>query len=106
MDERRVSRTPLFIWMIFCQVLALASLYPLLYMAGILLTRVIGEKLPDRWAFVLFSSPCPAIAVALSVLAWIAYGRRQDQRAASLAGLSFGVPAVILFIMWVALVGR
>ncbi|HEY5903946.1 MAG TPA: hypothetical protein VIU39_15445 [Anaerolineales bacterium] len=106
MDARPPSRTALLIWMIFSQLMALASLYPLLYMAGVLLTRVIGGRLPDRWAFLLLSSPCPAVAIALSAAAWLAYGRRQDGRAARLAALSFGIPAVILFIMWVTLVGR
>ena len=34
MDARPPSRTALLIWMIFSQLMALASLYPLLYMAG------------------------------------------------------------------------
>ena len=78
----------LMFWMTFSQLMALASLYPLLLMAGTLFTLMTGTPPADIWSFLLAASPFPAIPLLLSVAAWFALRRRQYRSAALLAGRS------------------
>lgn len=93
----------LMFWMTFCLLMALATLYPLLLMAGALFTLMTGAPPPDLWSFLLAASPFPAIPLLLSVAAWFALRRRQYRSAALLAGLSFAVPVGMLIMLWLYL---
>jgi hypothetical protein len=87
--------------MAFSQLMALASLYPMLLMAGLLFILITGFPATDRWSYLLAASPFALIPLLLSIAAWYAFSRRQFRGAALLSGLSFAVPLGMLLLLWI-----
>ncbi len=98
LETKPASRTPLLIWLIASQLLALLSLVFWLFVAGLsAMAPASGMSQAARnvallvWAY-------PIWPIAFTVAAWIAYTRKKDKLAAVLTTLTF-LPVLILILM-------
>jgi len=78
------SRKPILIWLIASQVLALASLFFWLLMAGLSVMAFDSGVTQEAWNFV--------------IAAWIAYARKKDKLAGVLTTLTF-LPILVLILI-------
>ena len=84
METNLPSRKPILIWLIASQVLALASLFFWLVMAGLSVMAFDSGVTQEAWNFV--------IAV------WVAYARKKDKLAGVLTTLTF-LPILVLVLI-------
>jgi hypothetical protein len=103
MQASAAPRQYTLLWLIVSQLLVLASIYPLVYVVGLLFLYTSGTRPTDPWYYLLTAAPCPGIGMLLSIIAWFAYGRRQYRRAAVLAGFACAVPAALLVLILIGL---
>ncbi|NOT04236.1 MAG: hypothetical protein HOP27_06515 [Anaerolineales bacterium] len=91
--------TGLLIWMIVSQLLAVASLFIWLVMAGLSVMAFDAGETPAAWAFVITIWSYPIFPLGLSIGAWVAYARRKNKLAAILSGLSFAPPILFALLL-------
>jgi hypothetical protein len=89
------SRTPVLIWLIASQILALLSLVFWLFAAGISVMAFDSGVTPEAWAFVIAVWSYPLWPIVFTIAAWIAYARKRDRLAAILTTLTF-LPVLVL----------
>ena len=92
------SRTPILIWLIVSQILALASLVFWLLMAGLSVMAFDSGVTAEAWTFVIAVWSYPLWPLAFAIAAWIAYARKKDRLAAILTTLTF-LPVLVLLLI-------
>ncbi|NJC96514.1 MAG: hypothetical protein C3F07_07865 [Anaerolineales bacterium] len=98
MVEKKTTRTPVLIWLIVSQLLALGSLLFWLVMAGLSVMAFDSGESPEAWAFVIAVWSYPIWPLGCSIAAWIAYARKKDRLAGILTTLTF-LPVLILLLV-------
>ena len=96
------KRAGLIIWMIFSQLLALASLIIWMLVAGLSVMAFDQGSTPEAWTFVIAVWSYPLIPLILVIAAWIAFAKRRNTLAGVLSGLSFAPPFLLYIFLWVA----
>jgi hypothetical protein len=95
------SRTPILIWLIASQILALASLFFWLLMAGLSVMAFDSGITPEAWTFVITVWSYPLWPLAFAIASWIAYARKKDRLAGILTTFTF-LPVLVLFLILVS----
>ena len=98
METNPSSRKPILIWLIASQVLALASLFFWLLMAGLSVMAFDSGVTQEAWNFVIAVWLYPIWPVVFAVAAWVAYARKKDKLAGLLTTLTF-LPILVLIII-------
>ena len=98
METNPPSRRPILIWLIVSQVLALASLFFWLLMAGLSVMAFDSGVTQDAWNFVIAVWLYPIWPIVFAVAAWLAYARKKDKLAGVLTTLTF-LPILVLIII-------
>jgi len=101
--ETKPSRRPVMIWLILSQVLAVASLFFWLLVAGLSIMAFDSGVSVEAWTFVIAVWSYPIWPVGFAIASWIAYARKKDRLAGVLTTLTF-LPVLLLFV--VMLVGN
>ena len=96
------KRTGLIIWMILSQLLALASLFIWMLVAGLSVMAFDQGSSPEAWTFVIAVWSYPLIPLILIIAAWIAFAKRRNTLAGVLSGLSFAPPFLLYIFLRVA----
>jgi len=92
------SRKPILIWLIASQVLALASLFFWLLMAGLSVMAFDSGVTQEAWNFVIAVRLYPIWPIVFAITAWVAYARKRDKLAGVLTTLTF-LPILVLIIV-------
>jgi len=95
------KRTGLLIWLIVSQLLAVASLFFWLLMAGLSVMAFDSGVTQEAWNVVIAVWLYPIFPLVMIIGAWIAYAKRKNRLAAILSGLSFIPPALLFLAMWI-----
>ncbi len=95
------KRTGLLIWLIVSQLLAVASLFFWLLMAGLSVMAFDSGVTQEAWNVVIAVWLYPVFPLVMIIGAWIAYAKRKNRLAAILSGLSFIPPALLFLAMWI-----
>ena len=95
METKPVSRQPILIWLITSQVLALASLFFWLIMAGLSVMAFDAGVTQQAWNFVIAVWAYPIWPLAFAIAAWVAYARKKDRLAGILTTFTF-LPVLVL----------
>ncbi|RPJ26805.1 MAG: hypothetical protein EHM33_10245 [Chloroflexi bacterium] len=98
METKPASRTPILIWLIASQLLALASLIFWLLAAGLSVMAFDAGVTQEAWNFVIAVWAYPIWPIAFTLAAWIAYARKKDKLAAILTTLTF-LPVLVLILI-------
>ena len=99
-ETKRPTGRPVLIWLIVSQVLAIASLFFWLLMAGLSVMAFDAGVTPEAWTFVIAVWSYPLWPIAFAIASWIAYARKKDRLAAVLTTLTF-LPVLLLFLVMV-----
>ena len=91
-------RTPVLVWLIVSQVLALVSLIFWLVVAGLSVMAFDSGVSTEAWTFVIAVWSYPIWPLGFAIAAWIAYARKKDRLASVLTTLTF-VPVLLLIII-------
>ena len=94
METNPPSRKPILIWLILSQVLAVASLFFWLVMAGLSVMAFDSGVTQEAWNFVIAVWLYPVWPILFAIAAWIAYARKKDKLAAVLTTLTF-IPILV-----------
>jgi hypothetical protein len=89
------SRKPVLIWLIVSQLLAVASLFFWLIMAGLSVMAFDSGVSTEAWTFVIAVWSYPIWPIAFAIAAWIAYARKKDKLAGILTTFTF-LPVLLL----------
>jgi hypothetical protein len=92
------SRTPILIWLIASQILALLSLLFWLVVAGLSVMAFDSGVSTEAWTFVIAVWSYPVWPLGFAIAAWIAYARKKDRLAGVLTTLTF-LPVLILLVI-------
>ena len=95
-----VSRRPILIWLIVSQLLAVASLFFWLLMAGLSVMASDSGVSAEAWTFVIAVWSYPIWPLGFSIAAWIAYARKKDRLAGILTTLTF-LPVLLLLLVMI-----
>jgi ABC-type Na+ efflux pump permease subunit len=95
------KRTGLLIWLIVSQLLAVASLFFWLLMAGLSVMAFDSGVTQEAWNVVIAVWLYPIFPLVMIIGAWVAYAKRKNRLAAILSGLSFIPPALLFLAMWI-----
>ena len=95
METNPPSRRPILIWLIVSQVLALASLFFWLVMAGLSVMAFDSGVTQEAWNFVIAVWLYPIWPIVFAIAAWVAYARKKDKLAGVLTALTF-LPILVL----------
>ncbi|MEO5887583.1 MAG: hypothetical protein ABIQ77_07965 [Anaerolineales bacterium] len=98
METNLPSRKSILIWLIVSQVLALASLFFWLIMAGLSVMAFDSGVTQEAWNFVIAVWLYPIWPIAFAIAAWIAYARKRDKLAGVLTTFTF-LPILVLIII-------
>ena len=98
MESNPPSRKPILIWLIVSQVLALASLFFWLFMAGLSVMAFDSGVTQEAWNFVIVVWLYPVWPILFAIAAWIAYARKKDKLAGVLTTLTF-LPVLVLILI-------
>jgi hypothetical protein len=98
LETKPASRTPILIWLIASQLLALASLVFWLVAAGFSVMAFDAGVTQEAWNFVIAVWVYPIWPIAFAIAAWIAYARKKDKLAAVLTTLTF-LPVLVLILV-------
>jgi len=98
LETKPASRTPILIWLIASQLLALASLIFWLLAAGLSVMAFDAGVTQEAWNFVIAVWAYPIWPIAFTLAAWIAYARKKDKLAAILTTLTF-LPVLVLILI-------
>ena len=82
------SRTPILIWLIVSQVLAVLSLVVWLLVAGLSVMAFDAGVTQEAWNFVIAVWSYPIWPIGFAIGAWIAYARKRDRLAGVLTTLT------------------
>jgi len=99
LDTKPVSRTPIMAWLIISQLLALASLFFWLLMAGLSVMAFDSGVTQEAWNFIIAVWAYPIWPILFTIAAWIAYARKKDKLAAVLTTLTFLPVLVVILIL-------
>jgi hypothetical protein len=91
-------RRPILIWLIASQVLALASLFFWLLVAGLSVMAFDSGVTAEAWTFVIAVWSYPIWPLAFAIAAWIAYARKKDKLAGILTTFTF-LPVLVLILI-------
>lgn len=94
------SRQPILIWLIISQLLALASLFFWLLIAGLSVMAFDSGVSTQAWTFVIVVWSYPIWPIGFTIASWIAYARKKDRLAGVLTTLTF-LPVLLLIIVMV-----
>jgi hypothetical protein len=83
--------------LIVSQLLALASLFFWLLVAGLSVMAFDSGESREAWIFVIAVWSYPVWPLGFSISSWIAYARKKDKLAGILTTLTF-IPILILFV--------
>jgi len=86
-------------WLIISQLLALASLFFWLLMAGLSVMAFDSGVTQEAWNFVIAVWAYPIWPILFTIAAWIAYARKKDKLAAVLTTLTFLPVLVVILIL-------
>jgi len=89
------SRKPILVWLIVSQLLAVASLFFWLVMAGLSVMAFDSGVSAEAWTLVIAVWSYPIWPIAFSIASWVAYARRKDRLAGVLTTFTF-IPVLIL----------
>jgi hypothetical protein len=89
------SRKPILIWLIISQLLAAASLFFWLVMAGLSVMAFDSGVSAAAWTFVIIVWSYPIWPIGFAIASWIAYARKKDRLAGVLTTLTF-LPVLLL----------
>jgi hypothetical protein len=92
------SRKPILIWLIISQVLAFASLFLWLVMAGLAVMAFDSGATPEAWTFVIAVWSYPIWPIVFAIAAWIAYKRKKDKLSGILTTFTF-LPVLVLIVV-------
>jgi len=98
LESNPPSRKPILIWLIVSQVLALASLFFWLFMAGLSVMAFDSGVTQEAWNFVIVVWLYPVWPILFAIAAWIAYARKKDKLAGVLTTLTF-LPVLVLILI-------
>lgn len=98
-DIQHPTRRPVLIWLIVSQILALASLFFWLLMAGLSVMAFDAGVTAEAWTFVIAVWSYPLWPLFFAITSWIAYALRRDRLAAVLTTLTFLPVLVLLLVM-------
>lgn len=98
MEPGLSSRKPILIWLIISQVLALASLFFWLLMAGLSVMAFDSGVTTQAWTFVIAVWSYPIWPIVFAIAAWISYKRKKDKLAGILTTFTF-LPVLILIVV-------
>jgi uncharacterized BrkB/YihY/UPF0761 family membrane protein len=94
-------RTSLLIWMIISQLLAVGSLAIWALVAGLSVMAFDEGSSPEAWRFVIAVWAYPLIPLLLAIGAWVAFAFRKNRLAATLSGLTFVPPFLLMLLLWI-----
>jgi hypothetical protein len=92
------SRKPILIWLIVSQLLAVASLFFWLVMAGLSVMAFDSGVTQEAWNFVTVVWLYPVWPILFAIAAWIAYARKKDKLAGVLTTFTF-LPILVLMLI-------
>ncbi len=95
------KRTGLLIWLIVSQMLAGASLFFWLVMAGLSVMAFDSGVNQEAWNIVIAVWAYPIFPLGMVIGAWIAFAKQRNTLAAILSGLSFVPPGLLILAMWI-----
>lgn len=98
METNPASRRPILIWLIVSQLLALASLFFWLVMAGLSVMAFDSGVTQEAWNFVIVVWLYPVWPILFAIAAWIAYVRNREKLAGVLTTLTF-LPILVLMLI-------
>lgn len=98
METNPPSRKPILIWLIVSQLLAVASLFFWLVMAGLSVMAFDSGVTQEAWNFVIVVWLYPVWPILFAIAAWIAYARKKDKLAGVLTTLTF-LPILVLMLI-------
>ena len=93
-------RRPVLIWLIVSQLIAAASLFFWLLMAGLSVMAFDSGVTAEAWAFVIAVWSYPLWPIFFAIASWIAYARHKDRLAGVLTTLTF-LPVLLLILVMV-----
>lgn len=99
-NSKPASRRPVLIWLIVSQLLAAASLFFWLLVAGLSVMAFDSGVSTEAWTFVIAVWSYPIWPIAFAIASWIAYARRRDRLAGILTTLTF-LPVLLLFVIMI-----
>lgn len=94
-ETKPSPRRPVLIWLIVSQLLALASLFFWLLMAGLSVMAFDSGVSTAAWTFVIAVWSYPIWPIAFAIASWIAYARKKDRLAGVLTTFTF-LPMLLL----------
>lgn len=89
------SRKPVLIWLIVSQLLAAASLFFWLIVAGLSVMAFDSGVSTEAWTFVIAVWSYPIWPIAFAIASWVTYARRKDRLAGVLTTFTF-IPVLLL----------
>ena len=98
METNPSSRRPILIWLIVSQLLAVASLFFWMVMAGLSVMAFDSGVTQEGWNFVIAVWLYPVWPILFAIAAWIAYARKKDKLAGVLTTLTF-IPILVLMLI-------
>ena len=98
METNPPSRKPILIWLIVSQLLAVASLFFWLVMAGLSVMAFDSGVTQEAWNFVIVVWLYPVWPILFAIAAWIAYARKKDKLAGVLTTFTF-LPILVLMLI-------
>ena len=98
METNPPSRKLILIWLVASQLLALASLFFWLLMAGLSVMAFDSGVTQEAWNFVIAVWLYPIWPIVFAIAAWVAYARKKDKLAGVLTTLTF-LPILVLIIV-------
>lgn len=98
METNPPSRRSILIWLIVSQVLAVASLFFWMVMAGLSVMAFDSGVTREAWNFVIAVWLYPIWPILFAVAAWVAYARKKDKLAGVLTTLTF-IPILVLILI-------
>ena len=100
MEPKLPSRTPILIWLIVSQVLALASLVVWLLIAGLSVMAFDSGVTQEAWNFVIAVWLYPVWPILFAIASWVAYWRKRDKLAGVLTTFTF-LPILVLLLFMI-----
>lgn len=95
------KRTGLVLWLIVSQILAVASLFIWVLMAGLSVMAFDSGVTQEAWNVVIAVWLYPIFPLVMIIMAWIAFIKRKNRLAAITSGLSFAPPILFYILLWV-----
>lgn len=100
LEPKLPSRTPILIWLIVSQVLALASLVVWLLIAGLSVMAFDSGVTQEAWNFVIAVWLYPVWPILFAIASWVAYWRKRDKLAGVLTTFTF-LPILVLLLFMI-----